>query len=241
VVKQGLEVGLDLLHYRQGNEAMLALINEAETTIAVDAEKNKAFLARLDCLQTQHPSCFLTEPPPCTVLDYQRWEAEAKALTVEAVTIILTACGNPKLNPEAPLWVILPNAGKVLPHFAEDETTHATLSSLLVKAGCNRVKTSHYSTPEEETLLAELILAERAKHPQLQVLIATWLPKVGSTLLSALAESGLLTTSQPKMFHWAIGGSALHATPCLSDKLTELPFFGYRPALKHAVIEGLFG
>ena len=218
---------------------MLALINEAETTIAVDTEKKQAFLARLDCLQATHPLCFLTEPPPCTVLDYQRWEAEAKALTQEAVSTILTACGSPKLNQEAPLWVILPNAGKVLPHFAEDETTHATLSSLLVKAGCNRVKTSHYSTPEEEDILAELILAERAKHPQLQVLIATWLPKVGSTLLATLAEADLPATTQPKMFHWAIGGSALPPTPCLSNLLMELPLFGYRPALKQAVVNGL--
>lgn len=239
VVQQGLNAGLDLLLYRQGSEAMLALINEAETTIAVDTEKKQAFLARLDYLQTQHPSCFLTEPPACTVLDYQRWEAEAKALTVEAVTTILTACGSPKLNQEAPLWVILPNAGKVLPHFAEDETTHATLSSLLVKAGCNRVKTSHYSTPEEEDILAELILSERAKHPQLQVLIATWLPKVGSTLLATLAEADLPATTQPKMFHWAIGGSALPPTPCLSNLLMELPLFGYRPALKQAVVNGL--
>jgi len=241
VVQQGLNAGLDLLLYRQGNEAMLALINEAENTIGFDSDRTKAFQARLDCLQTQHPSCFLAEPPPCTVLDYHRWEAEAKALTVEAVTTILTACGSPKLNPEAPLWVILPNAGKVLPHFAEDETTHPSLSSLLVKAGCQQVKTSHYSTPEEEAMLANLILAERKKHPQLQILIATWLPKVGSTLLATLSESGLPATSQPKMFHWAIGGSALHATPCLSNLLMELPFFGYRPALKHAVVQALLG
>ncbi len=239
VVQQGLNAGLDLLLYRQGNEPMLALVEEAQKTIFVDTDRDLAFQARLDCLQAAHPSCFLPEPPPCTVLDYQRWEAEAKALTVEAVSTILTVCGNPKINPDSLLWVILPNAGKVLPHFSEDEKTHPSLSSLLVKAGCQQVKTSHYSTPEEEALLAELILAERAKHPQLQVLIATWLPKVGSTLLATLAEAGLPATSQPKMFHWAIGGSALPATHCLSNLLTELPLFGYRPALKHAVVNRL--
>jgi beta-glucosidase-like glycosyl hydrolase len=236
VVQQGLNAGLDLLLYRQGNEAMLALVEEAQKTIFVDTDRDLAFQNRLDYLQTSHPACFLAEPPPCTQLDYQRWIAEAEALTQEAVATILQACGSPKLNPDAPLWVILPNAGKVLPHFAEDEKTHPSLSSLLFKAGCQQVKTSHYSTPEEEAILANLILSERAKHPQLQVLIVTWLPKVGSTLLATLAEAGLPAISQPKVFHWAIGGGALPAYPCLSEMLMELPFFGYRPALKQAVV-----
>jgi beta-glucosidase-like glycosyl hydrolase len=241
VVQQGLNAGLDLLLYRQGSQAMLNLITEAQQKIVANEPKETEFQQRLTALQTQHPTCFLPKPPPCTQAQYEYWMKQVQALTQEAVTTILEACGSPKLDREAPIWVVLPNAGKVLPHFSEDETTHATLSSLLVKAGCNRVKTSHYSTPEEEALLATLVLAERAKQPNLQVVIATWLPKVGSTLLSTLAKEAVVAVSQAKVFHWAIGGSALPANPSLSETLTELPLFGYRPVLKQAVVSQVVG
>jgi beta-N-acetylhexosaminidase len=239
VVEQGLAAGLDLLLYRQGAEAMLSLVHQAGESIRIDPETTQIFQHRLDCLQTAYPACFLTKPPPCTILDYQHWLAQAEALTQEAVSTILTTCDNPKLNTQAPIWLILPNAGKVLPNFSEDEITHPSLSSLLVQAECQQVKTLHYSTPEEEASLAALVLAERVKHPQLQVLIATWLPKVGSTLLAGLAQAGLPAASQPKMFHWAIGGSALTANPSLLAALTELPLFGYRPSLKQAVVRSM--
>jgi beta-glucosidase-like glycosyl hydrolase len=239
VVQKGLEAGLDLLLYRQGSAAMLALVQAAQETIDVDTDRDFAFQQRLNHLQTKHPTCFLAEPPLCTALDYKQWMDEAEALTQEAVSTLLTACGNPKIDPETPLWVIVPNAGNGLPHFAEDETTHPTISSLLVTAGCHRVRTSHYSTPEEEAILADLILSERQANPSLQILIATWLPKVGGKLLNILANKPFPVEHKPSVWHWAIGGSALSLYPSLATSLQELPLFGYRPALKMAVVNTL--
>jgi beta-glucosidase-like glycosyl hydrolase len=245
VVEQGLEAGLDLLLYRQGSEAMLGLVREAQETVTSNADRERTFQNRLNHLLEAHPACFVSEPPPCTPSQYEQWITEANALTQEAVTTILQACGNPKLDPQAPIWLILPNANKVLPHFSEDAKTHASLASLLVKAGCQQGQTSQYSTPEEESVLADLILTQLAKRRHLQVLVATWLPKVGGTLLNAVAQahSSEVASGSNKIFHWAIGGSALPAFPALKTNhiLTELPLFGYRPALQSAVVEALLG
>jgi beta-glucosidase-like glycosyl hydrolase len=241
VVEQGLKAGLDFLLYRQGGQAMLSLVAETNQQIVINKTAETAFSKRLHALQEQHPACFLSEPPSCTLADYDHWMTQAKQLTEEAITTIFQAFSLPKILLETPLWLVLPNAQAVLPHYAEDAQTHPSLSSLFVKAGYQQVKTSYYSTLEEEAVLGQLIQAERKRNPKLTVLVATWLPKVGQTLLKTLASSSATTLSEVDsnpVLHWTIGGAALPSTN-LSQGITELPFFGYRPEVQAAVVNAL--
>jgi beta-glucosidase-like glycosyl hydrolase len=240
IIQQGLQAGLDLLLYRQGSTAMLQLIQQAEATLTVDTTTNQAFQKRLNTLRSQHPNSFKTTPPPCTEDTYQYWMNQATALTQEAVTTLLHANPIPLIHKENPIWLILPNPHTVLPHYAEDAKTHPSLSSLLVKAGCTHLKTSYYSTPVEEALLAEELRHTQPQYPNRTVILGTWLPKVGSTFIQMLGNA---PTPVKPFYHWPIGVSAMplttQPTAASNNSIIELPVFGFRPPLQQAVVQQL--
>ena len=240
IIQQGLQAGLDLLLYRQGSHAMLQLIEQAETTLTVDTTTHQTFQQRLNTLLTQYPNSFNPTPPPCTEETYQYWMNQATNLTQEAVSTLLQAYNIPPIQKENPIWLILPNPHTVLPHYAEDAKTHPSLSSLLVKAGCTHLKTSYYSTPAEEALLAEGLHRTQPQYPNRTVILGTWLPKVGSTFVQMLSNA---PTPVKPFYHWPIGVSAMppitQPPTTSNNNLIELPVFGFRPSLQQAVVQQL--
>lgn len=231
---RAIQAGVDVLLYRYGDARQQTVLESLITAYeqgCIDTAEHQQAVDRIIATRERLQQNTLA-PVTAVVRALNTGQEQVRDWTWQT----LQSVAWPKELKRPQHWLVVWPEETSLPHYAMDQPTLEEWTTLFLHPG-EQVTVYRYCNEGVETLCRQVSQQQCVQSPGAGLVVATWLPKVGQTLLKQLMLADTLhkSVSRPCV-HVAIGGDALSPLP---DHWRQLPLAGWRPAHRAALVRWL--